>query len=423
MKCLACRKQTLEGTVSDMFSLEDYKFTCDWLNVRLDCDDINYLIARICVVLPELTVNDFEVRPSGGVCFYKKAHYLPKCGYSSVVLAYNTDDSGYILNESKGMGHLFGVLVSISGDGCRFINSLHENAFLDLIKLFSEEFNPHCSRIDVACDILDKDNPIVPMIQTFAYTAYRRDEATIDFNCNIPRRPGWVTCNDVFDNSLRGWTKNVTIGGRNSTKGTLQLYNKRVEIESGRLSEYKAQMLEQYGNPDYWWRLEYRCKSFAQMIFETLVQSGDIVKAFLAAAERFGKFTESLSDSSHISRELTLAEWVVFLAFLKKISSNAYLVQFKNPVVSQKYVSTTISKLEHYQLENMAVQTVVTLLHSTFDEDFRNRLLRKGLNDFLYKSRYVPLRTDFCRIHSLKLEDLHDLAFEQMGFYDNEDIA
>lgn len=423
MKCLACRKQTLEGTVSDMFSLEDYKFTCDWLNVRLDCDDINYLIARICVVLPELTVNDFEVRPSGGVCFYKKAHYLPKCGYSSVVLAYNTDDSGYILNESKGMGHLFGVLVSISGDGCRFINSLHENAFLDLIKLFSEEFNPHCSRIDVACDILDKDNPIVPMIQTFAYTAYRRDEATIDFNCNIPRRPGWVTCNDVFDNSLRGWTKNVTIGGRNSTKGTLQLYNKRVEIESGRLSEYKAQMLEQYGNPDYWWRLEYRCKSFAQMIFETLVQSGDIVKAFLAAAERFGKFTESLSDSSHISRELTLAEWVVFLAFLKKISSNAYLVQFNNSVVSQKYVNPSIERVKNHHYNHVSASDLCNLLLCMFDEKYRGRFLFKAFSNLLTNKRYASFLDELRQTYGLKIEDLHDLAFEQMGFYDNEDIA
>ena len=72
--------------VRDAFRQEDYSFTIDWLNVRLDCDNLDMLLCRISMLLPEIDISDWEVRESGGVCFYNKALYLPDVGYSSVVL-------------------------------------------------------------------------------------------------------------------------------------------------------------------------------------------------------------------------------------------------------------------------------------------------------------------------------------------------
>ena len=215
--------QTYE--IRDAFDKKDYDFSVDWLNVRLDCDNIGHLIGRLVSFLPELSVEDFEVRPTGGVCFYTHGYYIPRCGHSSFVIAYNVDEKNRIVNTKGGRGQLYGVLLSLSGDGCRFINSLHQNAFVDFLEAISM-FNPTCSRIDIACDIFDKHNCIVPMIQLFSDYAYDRECAPIDFNCNLQRKPNWVTRNEVFDVNVGGFTRNVTIGGRDCKKGTLQLYKK-----------------------------------------------------------------------------------------------------------------------------------------------------------------------------------------------------
>jgi len=307
--------------VRDAFRKEDYSFTIDWLNVRLDCDNLDLLLCKICTVFPEIDISDWQERESGGVCFYKDAVYLSNIGYSSFVISFNRDLQGNIINKAEKRGSTYGILVSVSGDGCRYINSLHDNAFVDLLKVF-EPFNPHCSRIDVACDIFDKDNQIVPMLQTFCDYAYDREHAPIDFNCNLNRKPGWVTANLVYDDVVNDFTRNITIGGRSSTKGTLQLYNKRMEILSGRLSDVSDAILNAVGNPDYWWRLEYRCKSFAQRVYDTLVQSGSIYQTFLQAAEDMGAFVIPRYDITHISDSETCVEWLSFLLFVEKLCSN-----------------------------------------------------------------------------------------------------
>ncbi|MBR7133650.1 MAG: hypothetical protein IKD04_08990 [Clostridia bacterium] len=320
------------------FSPSDYSFTVDWLNVRLDCDDIGMLILAIINKLPELELSDFEPRPGGGVCFYKCGYHIPKVGFSSIVLAYNTDEKGKIINTPSGKrGELYGILVSISGDGCRFINSLHDNAFCDFLDAISI-FNPQCSRIDLACDILDKENQIVPMIHTFAATAYDRENALIDLNCGLIRkRPDgkyrqWVKVDNVYDDVIDDITYNVTVGGRNSTKGTLQLYNKRVEINERHESSVAEAILNAMGDPDYWWRLEYRCKSYAQNVFDTLVQSKNVYAAFLEACTGFGEFVVSPYDISNIHKAQEAVEWAAFLCFLRsQIDTGIHLVQFTVP--------------------------------------------------------------------------------------------
>ena len=293
----------------------DYFFTVDWLNCRIDCPDIWQFISDLEDIIPEIKFDDWRVRPSGGVCFYKKGLYLPAAGLSSVVLAYNVDEHNRVINECQGERSMYGVLVSLSGDGCRYINSLHENALFDFIHLLAG-YNAVCTRIDVACDILDNDNEIVPMIQCFANSAYNYDRAIYDFNCNLNRKPGWVTINRVYDRIVHDYTDNVTIGGRGSTKGTLQLYNKRVEVESGRLSELAAPMLALYGYPDYWWRLEYRCKSFAQKVFKQLLDSG-VVGAFFQAMCNFGTFVEA-KYQGQLDKSDTVPCWDEFLEYVRE---------------------------------------------------------------------------------------------------------
>lgn len=384
---------------------KDYYFTCDWLNCRIDCPDIWTFLTDLENVIPEISVSDWKVRASGGVCFYKNGLYLPAAGLSSVVLAYNVDEHGKVINECQGERSMYGVLVSLSGDGCRYINSLHENALFDFIHLLAG-YNAVCTRIDVACDILDSDNEVVPMIQCFANSAYNYDRAIYDFNCNLNRKPGWVTMNRVYDRIVNDYTDNVTIGGRSSTKGTLQLYNKRVEVESGRLSELAAPMLAQYGNPDYWWRLEYRCKSFSQKVFEQLLNTG-IVGAFFQAMCNFGFFVE-VKYSYNLGASDTVPCWNEFLEYVKsQCDKNIDLVQ----LVSQEYIPTSISKAALHIERNPALLFKIHCLkfveELTYDMDID--ILRQGFRNMIdNQARYGPFLDELaCRVGATSDNELY----------------
>lgn len=391
--------------VRDAFSENDYSFSVDWLNVRLDCDNLSVLLCRLLEFLPELDMQDFVPRESGGVCFYEKAHYIEKIGYSSFVIAYNTDYYGHIINE-KGEGvTTYGILISISGDGCRFLNSLHENAFSDFLDAISI-FNPHCSRIDMACDIFDKDNCIVPMIQLFSDYAYNREDAPIDFNCGLNRKDTngnyrqWVTRHEVFDRNVGGFTQNITIGGRSCKKGTMQLYNKRVEIES-RLPEYSEAILNAVGDPNYWYRLEYRCKSYAHNVFMNLMESKNVYSAFYQACIGFGKFVQP-TYSCTVDRSIDILEWVSFLCFIEKLADNSiHLVQF----ASLPYVQPTLAKIERYFNEQISGSFGVTLLRCCLDKDYRRRQISSALNTLCFNKRYYPALRELQQIYGIKISE------------------
>ena len=398
--------------VRDAFRQEDYSFTIDWLNVRLDCDNLDMLLCRISMLLPEIDISDWEVRESGGVCFYKEALYLPDVGYSSVVLSFNRDLEGNIINKAEKRGTTYGILVSISGDGCRYINSLHDNAFVDLLKVF-EPFNPHCSRIDCACDIFDSENQIVPLIQLFSEYAYDRENAPVDFNCNLNRRPGWVTANLVYDDIVNDFTKNVTIGGRNSTKGTLQLYNKRAEIlQSGRLTEHSEAILNAMGNPEYWWRLEYRCKSFAQKVYDTLVQSSNIYQTFLCAVEEMGLFVIPYSSVANIAKSDTCVEWVAFLAFINNLIGQKIRIKY-NSLVNLPYIGSALSRVQKFHTEQISGNDSINMVLLLLDKEYRDKVWRLTCHNLVFNKKLRPALKELSVKYGLKISDIHDLAWEQ----------
>lgn len=407
--------------VRDAYRPEDYAFSVDWLNVRLDCDSIDLLILRLLEFLPELDMQDFQTRESGGVCFYKNGLHIPKIGHSSFVIAYNVDENGEVINKKGGRGQLYGVLLSLSGDGCRFVDSLHNGAFIDFMEAISV-FNPVCTRIDMACDIFDKENSLVPMIQSFADTAYDRENAAVDLNCNLTRlNPDgsyrqWVTCNLVFDKKINDFTRNVTVGGRDSSKGTLQLYNKRVEIENGRLSALSDAVLESVGNPEYWWRLEYRCKSYAQNVYENLYQSKSVYSAFAQACCGFGKFVSPYDTTGiHIEKSEVLVEWASFLLFLEKLCANPiHLVQF----ASVPYIPVNLHKVERFFNNQVAGSFAVNVLMCCLDKEYRRRMLYNALNTLIFNKRYKPALDELKQKYGLKINSFSEAKEWCQDYFD-----
>ena len=415
MNVMVNRKVDTLYDVREAFRKEDYSFTIDWLNVRLDCDNLDLLLVKICSLFPEIDISDWQVRESGGVCFYKEAVYLATIGYSSFVISFNRDLEGNIINKAETRGTTYGILVSVSGDGCRYINSLHENSFADLLKVF-EPFNPHCSRIDVACDIFDKDNQLVPMIQNFCDYAYDREHAPIDFNCNLHRKAGWVTANLVYDDVVNDFTRNITIGGRSSKKGTLQLYNKRVEVLTSRLSDVSEAILNAVGDPEYWWRLEYRCKSFAQRVYDTLVQSGNIYQTFLRAAEDMGAFVVTGYD---ISRSDTCVEWLSFLLFVEKLIGQKMNISYNSgEFVNLPYIGSELSRIQRFHSEQIIASDSINLILLMLDSDYRKRCYNLLCQQLLFNKKLKPALQEISVKYGYKIEDLTNYVWQQSTLFD-----
>lgn len=312
-----------------MYTEENTRFSVDWLNCRLDVLDLEAFFDDFCASFRSadgetpITRDDIKVRECGGVCFYKLGYYLPACGLSSVVFAYNLDSNGNLLCE-PGYRVQYGVLVSVSGDGCRYLNSLIPDGMRVFME-FLTKYNPHCTRIDMACDLLDKDNGLVPLIQKYADCAYDRENAEIDFTCNLQRKSGFCSAYLVYDEDFKCFTKNVQVGTRKSEKGLLRLYNKKVEIKSGRLANISDEIFKQYGVTDYWYRLEYVCKSFAPHVFDCVINKG-VDKAYLFAMCTFGMFIENRYSGTNSDKCPVAVSWQEFYDFIDclklKVSRN-----------------------------------------------------------------------------------------------------
>lgn len=314
------------------YNSENTLFSVDWLNVRIDVKDLDGFFMDLCLSLVDpdtgyapLTRNMIEVRSCGGVCFYKNAYYVPACGLSSLLFCFNTDSDGKLVTEwTKEQNLAHGVLVSVSGDGCRYIEDMFPGAMLKFCEIL-DRYNAHCSRIDLACDFLDKNNAIVPLVQLYGQQAYDRDNASVDLNCGIHRKPGFCKLDLVFDPDSGKYETNVTVGGHASRKGTLQLYNKKVEMLQGRNRQFAKEIFAQMGVTDYWWRLEYRCKSFGDNVFRFLLKNG-IISAYRYACSCFGNFVIPIYDSINIGRCPLSDDWSEYLEYLDSIIQNRTFV-------------------------------------------------------------------------------------------------
>ena len=362
------------------YSLEKTKFSVDWLNVRLDVSDLEHFILRFLKKF-NLSASDLEVRSSGGVCFFENAYYLPAAGYSSVLFCYNEDENGRYLSESD-FGRPGGLMISLSGDGCRYINSLIPEGMNEFVKLCSL-FNYNCTRIDLACDFLDSNNRVVPLIQAFALNYYN-DDYDIGLACNL-KRENLVRINLEHDTFDGGYCPNVTIGSRASRKGTMQLYNKRLEVSRGRLSSIAEQTFKEYGVTDYWWRLEYRCKSFAQEVFTNLLEYG-VLSAFACAMKNFGRFYNNRYGSDCAAE--TTEDWQVFSDWV--MENAIHLVQ----LVAQPYVKTSVASTLHWCKHNSSLLYRVFQI-ALLQPNWFNELLQEGLEKHRGNPRYKPFEDDF----------------------------
>lgn len=303
---------------------DSLRFSVDWVNVTVDCSSIDLFVSELCKA-SGLDYDGFEPLARGGFHWYQNSLSYVVAGRAAITLSYCLLDDGSVPVDCSVIKQ-HGILVSISGDGCRYLDSHCKGGLRSFLKV-CQKYPHNCTRLDVAMDIFDRDNPIVPLFTKFAFKAYNPEIGDLAIKSGMARKIGYVTSYDVWDPDLNEMTKNVNIGNRSSSKGSCCVYNKKMEIQTGRLSSMADVIFDSVGCTDYWYRVEYRCKSFvfANTCFEAACDESAEACFYYAADELF-TFVDLTCDLHHISRCDENEVWAEFIDWLETNVPNVHFV-------------------------------------------------------------------------------------------------
>jgi len=164
-----------------------------------------------------------------------------------------------------------------------------EVSALNKLLFYLYRHNFKASRFDTYCDILDKNNQIVPLIQE-AFTYVGQEQVGKPFiKTNFRRDRKNKVTGEVSKaperRNFQHWTKfdddgnqfmNCQLGHHGSNIGMFRCYNKLVEVSDGRLADFSEKIFSQYDVNGYWYRLEYEMhKESAAQCFNDLMSRAE----------------------------------------------------------------------------------------------------------------------------------------------------
>ena len=294
---------------------KNYKFGMDWLNGVLPVEDVSKVFEMLAMFSSKLRFERWELVNSGKYN-YRRRYCLD--GGASIQLMYNpvSDDDSFtacrpdvwiggspVSSEPvPGTHHNPYIFFSISGDGIRYLNSLGgEVSALNKLLFYFYRNGFKCSRFDVYCDILDKDNEIIPLL-TEAFSYFGQEQVGKPFlSTNIRRNRKNVSMfRGLNDDGSEFW--NCTLGSHGNTSGMFRSYNKLVEVSDGRLFDFSSAIFDSYGVSDYWYRLEYEMhKDNAAGCFNTLMEKAESCNSPLCFEDIFFCVFNKLFSVSYAS--------------------------------------------------------------------------------------------------------------------------
>ena len=378
------------------------KFSVDWVNVTVQCQDVHTLIRKLCKKCC-LERSEWQFVPDGGLHWYKHKMVYTLAGKASITLSYNLDEWGLV--PLKGDAQQNGILVSISGDGCRYLDTHHLEGGLRRFLCVLNEYDCNCTRLDAAMDIFDKDNPIVPLFTEFALRAYDFEpDGHLMIKGNMNRVNGYVRYMPVYDPDVSAFTSNVYIGDRTSSKGHCCVYNKKVEVLTGRHKKRADQMLADAGVTDYWYRVEYRAKNYklANTCFQKLVsENSSAMDAFYYLADNMFTFVDLSEKMNNISRCEVNVVWINFLGWVKEHLKNAHFVQ----LTAQRYINTSVDDTVRW-MERMTVLLAKIKCISDRDPDLYSRLCKDGIERLRTRSEHRQFAAEIFGYEQTVIADL-----------------
>ncbi len=319
-----------------MSYLETCKFTLDWLQGVLPFSDVRVLFKALGEIDERLKPEFWQ--PFGSFRNYRTRFICQ--GKASVSIAYNDDPLQDRYNKSLwyscsdnnedisliAENHPFnpGIFISISGDGLRWLNQNPDTvkALLKYLKL--QRFK--CSRLDLACDVFDPKNDLVPTILKAFKNAVPMTAGRLSLRSKIRRTSGkngsvklYPYTDTIRDGNKTIW--NCSLGDHGSSFGMFRCYDKWFEIASGRLSDYKTQMLESLEHK-YWYRIEYELHNgtinlYAATIFNKLADEElQVNTAFGWCAENMFDIVKIKRGTENVSNREVSTIWAAFIRFI-----------------------------------------------------------------------------------------------------------
>lgn len=375
-----------------MSYLETTKYTLDWLQGVLPFSNVRQLFRALGEIDDRLKYENWSV--FGNLRNYRTRFICQ--GKASVSIAYNDDPfqdpynknlwHSSELNDDVSLiaeDHPFnpGIFVSISGDGLRWLNAV-SGTVDKIIKYFRlQGFN--CSRLDLACDVFDPNNDLVPTVLKAFKNAVAKRPNRLTLRSNIRRTSGKNGSVKLFpytddirypDDPKQIW--NVTFGNHGSSFGMFRCYDKWFEIASGRLNSYSSEMLKDLPH-QYWYRLEYeihngKMKKYAASLFNALADGQvNVQTGFGWCAENMFDIVKLKDAHQNISYSLVSDAWSQFIAY------TIHFVQLGLDLVSTPWVEKTPEKFRSFIRH---VSKMCYKIQKLFDADpqFRDEVLEIG---------------------------------------------
>lgn len=372
-----------------------YHFGMDWLNGVLPMSDVKQFFTDLEQFSSKLRFCRWQLESSGK---YNYSRRFCHEGQASIQIMFNPpeiywDDLRCLVADMDCNNS--GIFISISGDGLRKLASMGQpgNSALNKLLFYLYRNGFRASRYDVYCDILDKDNKVVSLLtKAFRYFVQPRvGFPTLTTNTQRLRHNVSVIRHQGDDGKS---FYNVSLGHHGSSTFMFRCYNKLAEIKDGRLSDYKDSLLEHYGNPDYWYRMEYEIhKNHASDYFNATMKQAEennmnitYTDCFLTAFDRC--FTPIIYRFIKHIRNIhgfpPADPWVEFRELIASNCDKLFILSNS----SLPYVDMSKARLNRYIKRNSSfVYALVTAL--LFQPDLISDL-RDGEERFFKKKKYLP---------------------------------
>ena len=269
--------------LSKDFFEKNYKFGIDWINGVLPLQDVDEVFDVLGSFSSKLSKERWHLA-STGKYNYKTRYILNNKPF--IQLMYNpffqleSDSEGNIVRNDSSF-YASGpddsnnpyIFFSISGDGIRYLASIGgEMTALNKLMCYFYANGFKASRFDVYCDILDKNNEIVPLLKK-SFDYFLKPRVSYPTLCtNMHRDRKNIQIRYSYDDDGKRFY-NLQLGHHGSLFGMFRCYNKFVEVQDGRLEGFSEDIFKKYGVTDYWYRLEYEIHDSAAACFNAAMQN------------------------------------------------------------------------------------------------------------------------------------------------------
>lgn len=357
---------------------DSLRFGIDWLNVTVDCASVSEFIEKVSSAC-DLDIDSW-VMLDGGLRFYPNTLSYSLAGYAAITVSFHLLEDGTVPIDTTVVNN-HGLSVSISGDGCRYLDT-HCEGGLRKFALICREYPHNATRVDTCMDILDKDNPIVPLFCEFALVGHNPGKGDLAIKANINRTHDYFKWYPVWDTDFQCDTNNVYIGKRTSI-AQCNVYNKKVEVRT-RTPQIADQILESVGCTDYWYRVEYRAYSrkLANACFESVCDN-TALETFFYMADNFFTFVELEYDLKHIDMSHQNVVWFDFVEWLRG-QQKAHFVQ----LTTVPYVPSSVPRLVSWMKRNAAFLVSIEKIAEVMPEFYNQVVFDVGVERRRRTSRY-----------------------------------